>query len=114
VSVTLRAKTRHDDRALAGVWARTHAGSTIISRGRVHDALALDGIVAVDGGDIVGALTWHREGDALEVVTLDGFVENLGVGTALLEAAVAQARHLGLRRAWLITSNDNMRAIRFY
>ncbi len=110
----LRAKTRADDRALAEVWAETHAGSTIISRGRALDALALPGLVAEEDGKVVGAVTWHRDGDALEVVTLDGFVENRGVGTALLAAAVEEARRSGVHRAWLITSNDNMRAIRFY
>jgi ribosomal protein S18 acetylase RimI-like enzyme len=114
VTFRLRAKTRADDRALAEVWAETHAGSTIISRGRALDALALPGLVAEEDGKVVGAVTWHRDGDALEVVTLDGFVENRGVGTALLAAAVEEARRSGVHRAWLITSNDNMRAIRFY
>jgi ribosomal protein S18 acetylase RimI-like enzyme len=114
VTFRLRAKTRADDRALAEVWAETHAGSTIISRGRALDALALPGLVAEEDGKVVGAVTWHRDGDALEVVTLDRFVENRGVGTALLAAAVEEARRSGVHRAWLITSNDNMRAIRFY
>ena len=114
MSITLRAKTAADADVLAQAWQDSHAGSTIISRGHAHNALELPGFVAEQDGKIVGAITWHRDGDAFEVVTLDGFVENRGVGTALLSAAVEQARREGARRAWLITSNDNIRAIRFY
>ncbi len=114
MSFVLRSKATADSQILKLAWAESHAGSMIVSRGRAYNALALPGLVAEEAGKLVGAVTWHRDGDALEVVTLDGFVENRGVGTALLAAAVAEARKDGVRRAWLITSNDNMRAIRFY
>ncbi|HWR22695.1 MAG TPA: GNAT family N-acetyltransferase [Feifaniaceae bacterium] len=38
----------------------------------------------------------------------------LGVGTALLSAAADYAKTQGCSRLWLITTNDNTRAIRFY
>lgn len=111
----LRAMTAADGAFLAEKWAESHAGSTLVTRGRVHNALELPGLVAEDdGGDVIGAITWHVDGDAIEVVTLDGFVENRGVGTALLAEVAALARRRGARRLWLITSNDNVRAIRFY
>ena len=37
-----------------------------------------------------------------------------GVGTALLDGAACEARRHGCRRARLITTNDNVEAIRFY
>ena len=114
MSIRLRTKTPDDNRVLSAAWAESHAGSTIVSRGRLHDALSLPGLVAEEDGDLLGAITWHRDDDAVEVVTLDGFAENRGVGTALLVGAAEEARRAGARRIWLITSNDNMRAIRFY
>jgi RimJ/RimL family protein N-acetyltransferase len=36
------------------------------------------------------------------------------VGGALLEAMAERARQEGARRLWLVTTNDNIRAIRFY
>jgi ribosomal protein S18 acetylase RimI-like enzyme len=48
------------------------------------------------------------------VLSIDSLREGAGVGSALLAAAVAAARAAGCARAYLITTNDNMRALRFY
>jgi ribosomal protein S18 acetylase RimI-like enzyme len=37
-----------------------------------------------------------------------------GIGTALLAAAADEARRARCARAWLITTNDNLDAVRFY
>jgi Acetyltransferase (GNAT) family len=37
-----------------------------------------------------------------------------GVGTALIEAAREVALQSGCKRLWLITTNDNLNALRFY
>lgn len=37
-----------------------------------------------------------------------------GLGTALLAAAEAELRGAGVRRAWLLTTNDNIDALAFY
>jgi ribosomal protein S18 acetylase RimI-like enzyme len=55
-------------------------------------------------------LTYHADGDACEIVTIDAFEEGRGVGSALIEAVAA----LGHARLWLVTTNDNARAQRFY
>ena len=41
-------------------------------------------------------------------------VGDRGVGTALIKAVIAAARAAGCRRLWLITTNDNLRALGFY
>ena len=41
-------------------------------------------------------------------------VQGIGVGTRLLDAAQEAARAGGARRFWLVTTNDNTQAIRFY
>jgi Acetyltransferase (GNAT) family len=55
----------------------------------------------------------HRDGDRLEVVALIASNKFQGVGTALLRVVEEEAAQLGCR-AWLITMNDNLDAIRFY
>jgi ribosomal protein S18 acetylase RimI-like enzyme len=112
--VILRAKRPDDNAALTVIWDRTHAGAVLITRGHSYDARDLEGFVAEDGGRMVGALTYAFADGECEVATLDSWDEDKGVGTALLAAVVDLARARGARRAWLITSNDNIRAIRFY
>jgi RimJ/RimL family protein N-acetyltransferase len=51
---------------------------------------------------------------ACGIVSLDSLVENMGLGTALLRALRDLVRAQGGRRVWLITTNDNTRALRFY
>jgi Acetyltransferase (GNAT) family len=82
----------------------------VVSRGIARDASMLPGFVARVGRAPVGLVTYHVSGDECEVVTING----PGVGAALLAAVVAHARRLGCRRVWLVTTNDNTRALRFY
>ena len=91
-------------------WKAPH----VVSRGRVHRPAELPGLLAVDGDSRVGLLTYRVEGDACEVVTVDALVEGRGIGTMLLDAAAEAARSNGCRRLWLITTNDNVRALGFY
>ena len=80
----------------------------------LHDATLLDGLVAERGGARVGLLTYRIEGEECEVVTIDSLEPGRGIGTALLQGAAELARGQGCSRLWLITSNDNLPALRFY
>ena len=96
--------------AIADAWGSPR----VVSRGRVtEDASLLDGFVAEVDGRPAGLAMTHRDGDRLEVVALVATERFRGAGTALLRAVEDEAAHLGCR-AWLITMNDNLDAIRFY
>ncbi len=114
MSFVLRDKLPSDGPALAKVWTGNYGGPTVVSRGHELCPLELSGLVAMENGEMIGAVTWNLVGDQFEVATLDSWRENRGVATALLAAALDVAKQSGAHRAWLITSNDNIRAIRFY
>ena len=87
----------------------------VVTRGRKVFAAELPAFVAVDGdGEKIGLLTYEIIGDQCEVVTLDAFKQFSGIGTALMNRVIETARAAGCRRVWLITTNDNLDAIRFY
>jgi ribosomal protein S18 acetylase RimI-like enzyme len=93
----------------------TSWGSTVaVAHGTAYELTALPTLVAEHGGALVGILTYNLDGDALEVVSIDAFNRHRGVGSALLAAAVSTARREGCRRLWLVTTNDNLDALRFY
>ncbi len=103
------------DRAwLARLWEREWGGGIVVSRGRVHQLPKLDALVAWDGSERVGAVVYDRVPDGWEVVSLNALKEGSGVGTALLEALEEAARSSGQARIWLISTNDNLEALRFY
>lgn len=103
------------DRALVEATLKQAWGAVrVVSRGALWHPLDLPGFAAERGGDLVGLVTFREEGDVTEVVTLDSFSEGEGVGSALLEAVADHARDQRKSHLWLITTNDNIPAIRFY
>ena len=59
-------------------------------------------------------ITYRAEGNACEIVTLNSLVEGRGIGTALVQAVREVAVNAGCKRLWLITTNDNLTALRFW
>ena len=95
--------------AVEGVW-----GETVVSRGRSWRPADLPAFVATVGGEPAGLATWRVEGDEAELVSIEARLADRGVGTALLRAVRAAAADAGCRRLWLVTTNDNTSALRFY
>lgn len=87
-----------------------HWGSIAVAHGVAYEPANLPGFVASDGDRVVGLITYHVDGDACEIVTIDAYEPRRGIGTSLVEAV----RSLGHPRLWLITTNDNVGAQRFY
>jgi ribosomal protein S18 acetylase RimI-like enzyme len=103
------------DRAAVGALLVERWGAAIVvAHGTVFEPATLAGVVAERDGRIAGVLTYVRDGDVLEIVTIDADPPGAGAGTALVEAAAAAAREQGCRRLRLTTTNDNLDALRFY
>ncbi len=85
-----------------------------MSRGIVHYPEELEGFVAVQAGKPVGLATFRIQGAECEVVTLNSLAEGLGIGSSLLNAVKDAAISASCKRLWLITTNDNLAALRFY
>jgi len=87
----------------------------VVTRGRKVYAAQLPGFVAENtAGEKIGLVTYELVGDQCEIVTLDAFAQFEGIGTELTECVRTAARAFGCKRLWLITTNDNLDAIRFY
>ena len=94
--------------------AERWGAEVVVARGVLYRPHELAGIVAEGDGGPIGLLTYQISGDACEIVTLDSMRPSMGVGTALLEAVKDAARAAGCLRLWLVTTNDNLEALRFY
>ncbi len=86
----------------------------MIIRGRIVDMTKVDGIVVKEEGEIIGLLTYEIKDTTLEIISLDSLVEGKGIGTNLINCVKKIARKSGCKRIILITTNDNINAIRFY
>jgi N-acetylglutamate synthase-like GNAT family acetyltransferase len=74
----------------------------------------LPGFVALYKGEKVGLVTYNILEGSCEIVTLNSTYPSSGVGTALIQAVKDIAIKSECKRLWLITTNDNTHALRFY
>jgi ribosomal protein S18 acetylase RimI-like enzyme len=104
-----------EDREWMRQFMREHwDGELIVSRNKTHNAIALEGFIALFQGEKAGLITYSIEGNSCEIVTLDSIKPDVGIGTALIEAVKEAAQQQGCKRLWLITTNDNLHALGFY
>jgi GNAT superfamily N-acetyltransferase len=82
--------------------------------GRLYDVAALFALVGVRAEQMVGALTYNIEDDSLEIVSCDAEPLRQGIGRRLVQAAVAEAKQVGVRSVWCTTTNDNLAALGFW
>jgi len=94
------------DAAWGSVWAAAH--------GELMDCSRQPGFVARLNGERTGLLTYQVQGGDCEVTSIASLREGRGVGRALLDAARERAEAAGCSRLWLVTTNDNTRALRIY
>ncbi|MBX3010824.1 MAG: GNAT family N-acetyltransferase [Caldilineaceae bacterium] len=96
--------------------AETWGAAAQVVRGALFYPHELPGLLAqrVDG-TILGVAT-YRLLDPLtcELATLNSLQSGLGVGAALITAVAATAQTLGSLRLVVVTTNDNLHALRFY
>jgi len=99
---------------LSSLWVEEWGGTTMVTRGRVHRLSDLEVRIAWAGESRVGAAAFRVEDSQCELLSLNASSPGQGVGTSLLQAVEEAAREAGCSRVWLITSNDNLDALRFY
>ena len=85
--------------------------SLMVSRGKGHQLEELPGFVALSEDRIIGIVTYELIGNMCEIVSLDSFEERKGIG--LVDCVLRVAEEERCRKVWLITTNDNMNALRF-
>lgn len=89
-------------------------GEIIVSRGQIHRLMELSGFVYIEENQIQGSIFYNVFGQECEIVSLESHLEGKGIGSKLIELVIERAGNLACKRVWLITSNDNIKAIRFY
>jgi|SRR5215469_11157442 len=115
-AVKVRPREAADLEAARAFLARHHhtRGARL---GQLFDPLDHPALLAEDDdGQLLGMLTYvpQQGWEQCEVLTLHASEQWHGVGTALIEAVQQLAAQHGCARLWVITTNDNVDALRFY
>ena len=86
----------------------------MVVHGESIDLGTADGFYACDGDEIIGLIAWKQFGKEIVILSLDSLLEAHGIGTALLNEVIREAKAIGVEKIRLITTNDNLPALRFY
>lgn len=82
--------------------------------GELLDPLDYSALVVDDNGRVAGLLTYIIDPEQCEILTLHVDAQWLGMGTRLLAAVEEEAKSRGCNRVVVVTTNDNVDALRFY
>lgn len=86
----------------------------VISSG-IYDCSSLDGFVVQNQKEeIIGMITYVIRGAECEIISLDSLEEGKGVGSRLIRAVEEAVALVGCTSVKLVTTNDNLSALRFY
>jgi len=102
------------DRARITEFLDERSTARVARLGELVDATAQTALIAEKEGRIVGVLSYIIDDDSCEVLTLHAAERSIGIGSALIREVEWLARAEDCRRLWLITTNDNLDALRFY
>ncbi len=117
LNFVLRQLNSEDKTQVSRFIAERWGASTVVAHGSIYRPSDLPGFIAFHTGaedNWLGLTTYNIHDNQCEIVTIDSLSPTTGVGTALLSAVKQVAIKAGCNRLWLITTNDNLDALRFY
>lgn len=103
------------NRELVNKFIKSNWYSTyMVIHGEIFDMTLLDGFVVYKNEEIAGLITYFISNNECEIISLDSLIENKGIGTRLIDEVVKVSKNKGCKKLKLITTNDNINAIKFY
>jgi len=103
-----------DKECISKILTERWGSPVIVTRGNIRHGDQLPCFIAEDNNGKIGLITYHIEDEKCEIVSLDSIMENIGVGSGLIEEVKKKASSSGCKKLWAVTTNDNKKAIRFY
>jgi len=91
------------------------AGRRQARRGEIVDVLDGEAWIAELGDRPIGIVAVRPDGpDQVELAALLVMESGRGIGSALIDAVLDAVRPRSIRRVWVVTTNDNLAALRLY
>lgn len=112
--IEVRPLTERDRAWAVQVEADSWSQPVVARLGELVDPTELPGFIALLDGERAGLASYAVRDEECELVTIRSLQEGRGVGRALLDAVRDAALEAGCTRLWLITTNDNLRALELF
>lgn len=106
--------TANDLPRLRKFWQEHWGDDFVVAHGTVFNPENVSGFIALDDNDWIGLITYTFTDTECEIVSLDSLREGEGIGRALIEKVIEEARANQCHRVHITTTNENLRALGFY
>ncbi|MBC7878871.1 MAG: GNAT family N-acetyltransferase [Anaerolineales bacterium] len=107
----IRRLAKDDLPRLRNFWIEQWGSEVIVAHNEVIRYDEVEGFIY---DDWAGVITFMIRDTECEITSLDSLHEGKGIGTALINQVVEEAKEKKCRRVFLITTNDNLHALGFY
>jgi GNAT superfamily N-acetyltransferase len=112
--ITIRLTTANDANKIMELMNKHWGGEPLVIRAKNYYPSKLEGILAIQENEIIGFLFFDYQANSCEIVVFEVFRKLQGIGTKILNKLKAIATKKNCNRVYLMTSNDNLDALRFY
>jgi N-acetylglutamate synthase-like GNAT family acetyltransferase len=96
-------KTHSNNKAVLEI-IKEWGSDIIVSRGNSYKAEDFDGILVYDKEIIVGLGLYTIKNNSCEIVLLETFIQNIGIGSKIIEKMKEIAKIKNCERIWLVTT----------
>jgi ribosomal protein S18 acetylase RimI-like enzyme len=107
----IRRLTHDDLPRLREFWIEQWGSDFMVAH---NDIIRYDDVEGFIHEDWSGLVTFMIRGEECEITSIDSLKAGKGIGTALMEEVIREAKARNCRRVFLITTNDNLHALGFY
>jgi ribosomal protein S18 acetylase RimI-like enzyme len=114
MTITIRQSLPQDSIYIKDLMEKHWGGEPLVIRGKNYFPSTLPGLIAHQDSKVAGFLFYEIQNSECEIVVLEVFDKFKGLGTALINQLRDIAKKNNCTKLHLMTTNDNMDALRFY
>ena len=108
-------KIDKENREKVVTFFREHWGSSeMVTSTGIYQCEKLDGFIFEENNQIIGLVTYVIKGNETEIISLDSLQEGKGIASALIKKVENTAKQKQIQIVSLVTTNDNLNALKFY
>jgi N-acetylglutamate synthase-like GNAT family acetyltransferase len=111
---SIREKLESDNAWLSDYLKNNWGSCILVTQGKVYKSEDLEGYIAESNYEVVGVGLYAISNNGCEIVLLESIVKMQGIGTRILRSIKQKAEIMSCDILWLITTNDNISAIKYY
>ena len=106
--------SRHDELVRNDLLEQFMSEHIVSSKRQYPHASELPGLIAEEENSPIGIALYAIERQTCELVYLHAIKTHAGIGKKLVDCLIDLIKSKGVDRLWVITTNDNLEALKFY